>query len=58
MIRDPSDGSIKPPPVKPELSNSGLAKPEGSESEQERLRLERAREWLRDWKERQKLSQT
>ena len=52
MIRDPSDGLIKPPPIKPELSNSGLAKPDGSESEQERLRLERAREWLRDWKER------
>lgn len=50
MIRDPSDGSVKSPPVKPELTNSGLAKPE-TESEKERLRLEQGREWLRDWKE-------
>lgn len=55
MIRDPSDGSIKPTPPKPDLSNSGLAKPD-SESEWERKKLEQDREWLKNWKSRNGIS--
>lgn len=44
MIRDPSDGSVKEP-VKPEIT--GL--PELKKDSDERERLERAREWLREW---------
>lgn len=52
MIRDPSDGSIKPPPAKPDLTSTGLPKPE-TESEKELKRLERDRKWIRDWKAKQ-----
>lgn len=51
MIRDPSDGSIKPPPKKIPYQ-SGVANEE-IESERERQRLERDREWLQDWKSKQ-----
>jgi hypothetical protein len=51
MIRDPSDGSVKPPPANPGLTNSGLAKPEHEKSD-EKERLDRSREWLKEWRER------
>ena len=52
MIRDPSDGSVKPPPIKRPLIDTRLPKPETA-SEKELKRLERDREWLRDWKAKQ-----
>lgn len=47
MIRDPSDGTIKEPP-KPTLDVSGLQT--DKLKAEELARLERAREWLREWK--------
>lgn len=47
MIRDPSDGSVK---EKREFESS-LA-PAENKNDDEAKRLERAREWLRDWKSR------
>lgn len=46
MIRDPSDGTVKEKP-KPDLS--GLPKMD-SEKQDELERLEKSREWLKDWK--------
>lgn len=50
MIRDPSDGSVRVP-IKPDLTDTGLPKPE-TESERETRRLERDREWLKNWRAR------
>lgn len=48
MIRDPSDGSVKP--ASPKIPyDSGLRK-QDNESERERLRSEQSREWLENWK--------
>lgn len=51
MIRDPSDGSVKPPPPKRLPYDSGLSGPE-NETEWDRTKREQDQEWLKNWKER------
>lgn len=46
MIRDPSDGSVREP-RKPQVS--GLPSPESPEKREERQRIEKSREWLKDY---------
>lgn len=46
MIRDPSDGSVREPPPKPNL-DTGL--PTASTKPGRQERLEKSREWLREY---------
>lgn len=51
-IRDPSDGSVKKKPIFiSDLAVTGLHGLETENSDEDK-RLQRAREWLEDWKKR------
>lgn len=53
MIRDPSDGSVREPPK----AEVGIPTSQPVKPTKEQLRLQRSREWLRDYHDRKSCPQ-
>jgi len=58
MIRDPSDGSVKEPLPKPIMDAWRSALQTGSQKPENLERLERSREWLRNYRKKDLVQST